>query len=138
MRHGAARRRLPQLLDDTLPAPVERAVRAHVARCDACARRLAEFEACERLLVRLPSGVIPLAASAAGEQRLAGLARWAFEPPRRRLRAGPEIAALAVAAAAVACVVALSGTSRWVPDTETTGAAATQVAYVVPASWPGR
>ena len=50
----------------------------------------------------------------------------------------PELAALAVAAAAVLCVVALTGTSRWVPDTETSGVAATQVAYVVPASWAGR
>ena len=41
-------------------------------------------------------------------------------------------------AAAVLCVVALTGTSRWVPDTETSGVAATQVAYVVPASWAGR
>jgi anti-sigma factor RsiW len=138
MRHGAARRRLPQLLDGTLPAPVERAVRAHVAQCDACAQRLAQFEACERLLARLPCGVIPLAASAAGEQRLVGLARWALEPPPRRLRAGPEVAALAVAAAAVACVVALTGTARWVPDAETTGVATTQVAYVVPAAWRGR
>ena len=138
MRHRAARRRLPQLLDGTLPAPFERAVRAHVRGCRACAERLAEFEACERLLVRLPCGVIPLTASAAGEQRLAGLARWAFAPPPRRLRAGPALAALAVAAAAVACVVALTGTARWVPDTETTGVATTQVAYVVPAAWPGR
>jgi anti-sigma factor RsiW len=138
MRHFVARRRLPQLLDDTLPAPVERAVRAHVGRCAACAQRLAEFEACDGLLARLPAAVIPLAASPAGEQRLAGLARWAFEPPPVRLRAGPEVAALAVAAAAVFCVVALTGTARWIPDTETTGVAATQIAYVVPAAWRGR
>jgi anti-sigma factor RsiW len=138
MRHFAARRRLPQLLDGTLPAPIELAVRAHVRRCAACAVRLAEFEACDRMLARLPSAVIPLAASAAGEQRLAGLARWAFEPRPAPGRAVPELAALAVAAAAVLCVVALTGTSRWVPDTETSGVAATQVAYVVPASWAGR
>jgi anti-sigma factor RsiW len=138
MRHRAAKRRLPQLLDGTLPASLERAVRAHVEDCSACEQRLAEFEACERLLARLPSGVIPRAASPADEQRLAGLARWAFEPPPRRLRAGPEVAALALAAAAVACVVALTGSARWVPDTETTGVAATQVAYVVPATWRGR
>jgi len=138
MRHRAARRRLPELLDGTLPAPVEQAVREHVEQCAPCAQRLAEFEACERLLARLPGGVIPFAASPAGEQRLEGLARWTFERAPRR-RAGPEVAALALAAAAIACVVVLTGTARWVPDAETTGAAAaTQVAYVVPAAWRAR
>jgi len=137
MRHRPARRRLSQLLDGTLPSPVEQAVRAHLAGCPACAERLAEFEACERLLARLPCGLIPLAPSEADELRLRGLARWAFEPAPRR-RVGPEAAALALAAAAVACVVALTGTSRWVPSTQTTGSAGTQLAFVVPASWNGR
>jgi hypothetical protein len=43
-----------------------------------------------------------------------------------------------VAAAAVLCVVVLTGTARWVPDTESSGVAATQVAYVVPAAFRGR
>jgi anti-sigma factor RsiW len=137
MRHRPASRRLSQLLDGTLPAPTERAVREHAGSCPACAERLAEFEACERLLARLPCGLIPFAASAADEQRLRGLARWAFEQAPRR-RAGPEVTALALAAAAVACVVALTGTSRWVPNTETTGVTATQLAFVVPAAWRGR
>ncbi len=137
MRHRAARRRLSQLLDGTLPAPEERAVRAHVVRCAACRGRLAEFEACERLLARLPGGVLPFAASAAGEQRLAGLARWSFERPAR-VRAGPGVAALAAAAAAVACVVAIAGTSSWVPHAEHAAGTATQVAYVLPGGFRAR
>ena len=137
MRHRAALRRLSQLLDGTLPAPEERAVRLHAAGCIPCRVRLAEFEACERLLARLPGGVLPFAASAAGEQRLAGLARWTFERPARA-RAGPGVAALAAAAAAIACVVAIAGTSRWVPDAEASASTATQVAYVVPGGWRAR
>lgn len=136
MRHRAAQRRLPQLLDRTLPAALECAVRLHVAGCGSCERRLAEFEACDRLLARLPGGVIPLTASAAGEQRLAGLARWTLERPRSG--AGPEVAALGLAAAALACVVALSGTARWLPDARSAAPAATQVAYVVPTAWRAR
>ena len=137
MRHRAARRRLAQLMDGTLAHGVEAAVRAHVERCPTCAERLAEFEACERLLARLPHGLIPLVASAAEEQRLAGLARWRLPPPPRR-RPAQELAALSLAAAAIACVVALTGTSHWVPSTETTGGAAMQVAFVVPAVGRGR
>jgi anti-sigma factor RsiW len=106
-----------------------------VGRCPACAARLAEFEACERLLARLPSSLIPLDASTADEHRLAGLARWRPLPPRPR--AIPELAALSLAAAAVACVVALTNTSRWLPSTETTGGTGTQLAFVVPAVWQG-
>jgi anti-sigma factor RsiW len=137
MRHWAARKRLSQLLDGTLAVPEEREVRAHLVRCAACRLRLAEFEACERLLARLPGGVLPFASSAAGEQRLAGLARWSFERPARA-RAGPGVAAFATAAAAVACVVAIAGTSSWVPRAETTAGTATQVAYVVPGAFRAR
>jgi anti-sigma factor RsiW len=137
MRHRAARKRLSQLLDGTLPAPEERAVRAHLARCAACRVRLAEFEACERLLARLPGGVLPFMASPAGEQRLVGLARWSFERPARA-RAGPGVAALGVAAAAVACVVAIAGISSWVPRAENTAGAAIQVAYVLPGAFRAR
>jgi anti-sigma factor RsiW len=137
MRHLAARRRLSQLLDGTLPAPEERAVRLHVARCSACAVRLAEFEACERLLARLPGGVLPFATSAVGERRLVGLARWAFERPARA-RAGPGVAAFATAAAAIACALAIAGTSRWVPNAETSATSTIQVAYVLPGAWRAR
>ena len=98
MRHRAARRRLPQLLDHTLAPETERAVRAHVGQCHDCRERLAEFEACGRLLERLPTSLIPLAPTPAGEQRLVGLARWSPAPARGE---GPETAALAVAAAAL-------------------------------------
>jgi len=127
MRHRVAKSLLPQLLDRTLPGPLELAVRTHAGRCGRCSRRLAEFELCDQLVARLPFGVVPFA----GEERLTGLARWALEPPslaRERL----EGLALAAAAAALAGVVALAGTSQWVPNAEKTTSAVTQVAFVIP------
>ena len=132
MRHRAARRRLPQLLDHTLPVATERVVWAHVDDCDECQERLAEYEACGRLLEQLPAGLIPLSATPAGDQRLVGLARWspAVAVPRGE---GPETAALALAAAALACVFALAGArSTWVPDAGSTASAGIHVAYVLP------
>ncbi|MEN8158458.1 MAG: zf-HC2 domain-containing protein [Myxococcota bacterium] len=130
MRHRAARRRLPQLLDRTLAPERERAVWAHVDQCRDCRERLAEFEACGRLLERLPAGLIPLAPTPAGEQRLAGLARWSPAPARGE---GPETAALAVAAAALACVLVLAGArSTWVPLPDSVASAPIQMAYVLP------
>jgi anti-sigma factor RsiW len=132
MRHFAARRRLAQLLDHTLPAAKERAVWAHVDECDECQERLGEYEACGLLLERLPAGLIPLSPTPAGEQRLVGLARWspAAAVPRGE---GPETAALALAAAALACVFALAGArSTWVPDPDSTASAGIHVAYVLP------
>jgi anti-sigma factor RsiW len=132
MRHFSAWRRLSQLLDHTLPAATDRAVWAHVDECGECQDRLAEYEACGRLLERLPAGLIPLSPTPAGEQRLVGLARWspAAAVPRGE---GPETAALALAAAALACVVALAGArSSWVPDPDTTASAGIHVAYVLP------
>ncbi len=138
MRHRAARRRLPQLLDHTLPAATERAVWAHVDACDGCRERLAEFEACARLLERLPAGLIPLSPTPAGDQRLARLARWGPEPMASRSEA-PETAALALVAAALACVVALAGArSSWVPLPDAAASGAVQVAYVLPGAVRGR
>ena len=131
MRHFVASRLLAQLPDHTLPGPVELALRAHTERCQRCRRRLADFALCERLLARLPAGVVPL--DAAGDERLAGLARWACAAPAP-LRLRVEGLALAAAAAAMAGVVALAGTTQWIPTTERTPSAVTQVAYVLPVS----
>jgi anti-sigma factor RsiW len=131
MRHRAAMHRLSQLLDHTLPVATERAVWEHVDECDECQERLAEHRACGRLLERLPAGLIPLSGGPAGEQRLMGLARWS--PTAAPRGEGPETAALAVAAAALALVVALAGAhSSWVPFPDSNASAGIQVAYVLP------
>ena len=101
-----------------------------MSRCPDCRARLAEFEACGRLLERLPTSLIPLAPTPAGEQRLVGLARWSPAPARGE---GPETAALAVAAAALACVLVLAGArSSWVPLPDSVASAPIQMAYVLP------
>jgi anti-sigma factor RsiW len=119
---------LPDLLDRSLPPAREAAVRAHAERCGRCRRRLAELELCDRLVARLPLGVIPLTA---GDERLAGLARWAFvRAPRRRV--GLEGLAVTAAAAALAGIVTLAGTARWTPGPEDAAPSVIQVAYVMP------
>ena len=134
MRHRAAWRALPQLLDATLEPACERAARAHLARCTRCARRLAELELCDDLVAELPLGVVPLVMSAAGERRLAGLARWAFRPPAVPSPWAPlDGLAVAAAAAALAGVVALVGAQSWLPAPEPVPSGITQVAYVMPA-----
>ncbi len=133
MRHRAAKQLVPQLLDHTLPGPLERLVREHAERCRRCGRRLAEFELCDRLVTQLPLGLMPLAASASGEERLAGLARWGLER-RSPLREPLEGLALVAAAAALAGVVALAGTAQWVPSAERAESSVIQVAYVIPGS----
>ncbi len=131
MRHRAARHLVPQLLDHTLPGPLELLVREHAERCRRCGRRLAEFELCSRLVAQLPLGLMPFATSASGEERLAGLARWDFQR-RSRLREPLEGLAVVAAAAALAGVVALAGTVQWIPSAAKTESGVIQVAYVIP------
>jgi len=135
MRHASARRRLPQLLDGTLPAALEQAVLSHVADCGRCSRRLAELELCERLVARLPLAIVPLCGPASG-RRLEGLARWGAPAPRLPGWAPIEGFAVAAAAAALAGVVALAGASHWLPAPEPPPFGLTQVAYVMPAAGP--
>jgi Putative zinc-finger len=135
MRHGAARRLLTQLLDGTLPPALEQAVRGHAAHCARCQRALAELELCERLVARLPLGVVPLVSLASGERRLRGLARWGAPRPGQRWT-GLEGFAMAAMAAALAGVVAFAGTNRWVLAPEPVSAGLTQVAYVMPGGQP--
>jgi len=136
MRHPAARRLLPQVLDGTLPVAREQEVRGHAARCRRCARVLAELELCDRLVMRLPLGVLPLAAAAAGERRLRSLARWDAAGRARPRWTGLEGLAVAAAAAALAGVVAFAGANRWVLAPEPSPAGITQVAYVMPGGGP--
>jgi anti-sigma factor RsiW len=136
MRHAAARRHLPQLLDGTLAPARERAVREHAALCGRCRRHLQELELCDRLVARLPLAVLPIAVPTSGEPRLERLARWGAPPPHPRhspLRAGLESLAMVSAAAALAGVVAIAGMNRWVPAPEPPPSGLIQVAYVMPA-----
>ena len=136
MRHGPARRRLPELLDRTLPPAIERDLRAHLADCGRCARHLTELELCDRLVSRLPLAVVPLVVPVAGDLRLERLARWTFPRPSPARMLGYEGVAMAAAAAALAGVVALAGVTRWLPAPAPTSTGVTQVAYVMPAGSP--
>ncbi len=136
MRHGAARRLLPQGFDQTLPPAVEQALRAHTAGCVRCTRHLAELELCDRLVAHLPLAVVPLVVPAAGDQRLERLARWAFLRPSPQRVLALEGFAMAAAAAALAGVVALAGATRWLPAPTPSSAGVTQVAYVMPGGGP--
>jgi anti-sigma factor RsiW len=136
MRHGAARRLLPQVLDRTLPPAVEQALRAHTAHCERCSRHLAELELCDRLVAHLPLAVVPLVEAASGDQRLERLARWAFLRPSPQRVLALEGFAMAAAAAALAGVVALAGTTRWLPEPAPSSVGVIQVAYVMPGGGP--
>ena len=54
MIHRRAARLLPSVLDHTLAAPLEAAVRAHIEDCERCVDALLELETAEVLLRRLP------------------------------------------------------------------------------------
>ncbi len=80
MIHWKARRLLAALPDGTLPAETERTVRAHLAECARCQRRMGEFELSESLMRRLPASILPLKTSPTSYPRLARLAAWSAEP----------------------------------------------------------
>lgn len=116
MIHWKARNLLPQLLDETLPAPLEAQVREHAAECEACRRALAEFDACESLLAQLPLSLIPLEAPEGQVDRLRALSRWIVDPePSLGERVGMS-ALGALAAAAMLAIVLTGGTWDPVPE----------------------
>jgi anti-sigma factor RsiW len=108
VRHGRARRLLPALPDQTLPALLEGEVRAHLQRCRACRCRLDELETSEALLRLLPVSLVPRRSSSAAESRLAALARWSAAPAPLDWSAILRIPALGVLAAAATVGVLLS------------------------------
>ena len=110
MNHWTARRMLPAILDHTIPAYLEAEVRGHAAGCGRCQRALAEFEASEALLARLPAALVPVEPSAEAHERLASLARWTPDPrPEWQERiGGPALGALA-AAAMLVMVISVAG-----------------------------
>lgn len=79
MIHWKAVKLLAQLPDDTLPPGVEVEVRAHVASCARCRRKLHELQVTEELLRRVPPAIVPLEAAPDSYVRLAALARWTDE-----------------------------------------------------------
>jgi anti-sigma factor RsiW len=113
MIHWTARRLLPDLVDGCLGEGMEVRVRGHAQGCARCRRVLRELEESERLLRELPPVLAPLAESPRAEARLAGLSRWAPEPPAlwpERLRTS----ALGAVAAGVVWVL-VTVTSAWTP-----------------------
>jgi anti-sigma factor RsiW len=116
VRHGKARRLVPAILDQSLPPSVEAAVRAHLEDCPPCRTDLAELEASEELLRRLPLALVPREASAPADLRLAALARWATAPvSSRHERLGLQ--ALGAFAAAFLLLLVVSA-GRWQPVVE--------------------
>jgi len=76
MHHLRARRLLAGLPDGTLPPEVAERVQAHVARCRACRRILAQYEALDRVLRELPQPLCPAEPDPDSERALGLLARW--------------------------------------------------------------
>lgn len=100
MNHWKARPLLASLLDGSLPARTQRALRLHATHCGRCRVRLAELVEAEALLAELPLSLVPLEPSRAADARLASLARWAPQPvPSLAVRLAPALGTLAAAAA---------------------------------------
>lgn len=130
MRHGRARRLLTSLPDGLLDPATEAAVRAHAARCARCGDALADLDAADAWLRRLPLALVPVEPSPAAEMRLAALARWSrplagarppvAEPgprPVAPIARGARWGIPAVgAAAAAACLAAVLVSVAPVPD----------------------
>ena len=133
MNHWTARQLLPTILDHTIPAALEAEVRNHVDGCGRCQRRLAEFEASEALLARLPAALVPLEPSAEAQERLASLARWSSDPrpPRPEWQDHIGVSALGALAAAAMLAMVISVTG-WGPMVTERSAPVTLAAAVLP------
>ena len=110
MNHWTARQLLPAILDHTIPAGSEAEVRSHVTGCGRCQRTLAEFEASEALLARLPAALVPVEPSAEAHGRLASLARWNPDPKSEwQERIGVSALGALAAAAMLVMVISVTG-----------------------------
>jgi anti-sigma factor RsiW len=131
MNHFTARQLLPAILDHTIPAGLEAAVRDHADGCGRCQRTLAEFEASEALLAQLPAALVPIEPSAEAHDRLASLARWSVAPkPEWQDHIG--VSALGALAAAAMLLMVISATG-WGPMVME-GSAPVTLATMVPDS----
>jgi anti-sigma factor RsiW len=115
MIHLRARRLLAQLPDDTLPPRTQIEVRAHVASCARCRRRLYQIQLSEALVRRIPASIVPVAANRDAYVRLAALARWTDDA---EMKADPEGWRLSLVSVAsfllLVCVAASAGS--WAPS----------------------
>ena len=110
MNHRTARELLPAILDHTIPAAREAAVRQHVDGCGRCRRALAEFQASEALLARLPASLVPVEPSVAAQNRLAAFARWVPDPrPAWQERVGVSALGALAATAMLLMVITAPG-----------------------------
>jgi len=126
--HWRAQDLLPSVLDHTLPAPLEAAVREHVSGCASCGKALAEHQAAERLLGHLPASLLSMDPAAGAERRLTALARWAAVPELSLPeRLGVAALGSAAAAAMLAMVVMLQ---RWDPPAEAVNAPVSMAAVL--------
>jgi anti-sigma factor RsiW len=120
MNHWTARQLLPAILDHTIPAGLEAEVRDHVDGCGRCRRTLAEFEASEALLARLPAALVPVEPSAEAQERLASLARWVPDPrPEWQERIGVSAIGALAAAAMLLMVISVTGWGPMVVERST-------------------
>lgn len=116
MIHRKARRLLPAVLDQTLPATLEAEVRAHAEGCERCSADLTELVATEELLRRLPLSLVPREASPGADARLAALARWSSEAePQWSQRMGLSAVGAFAAAAVLVLAITVGG---WSPAGE--------------------
>jgi len=124
-------RRLPDLLDDALPAVEATRLRGHVHGCAPCARRLRRLERSEALLARMPRLLFPLEAPVGADHdpRLATLAQWG-QHPAARSPYGPIPAASALAMAGLVFFLSVTA-PEWAPVVGDMGASTT-VAQVMP------
>jgi anti-sigma factor RsiW len=131
LRHWRWSRRVADLLEGGLDPGDRSRIRAHVDRCEACARRLRRLERSEALLAGMPRLLFPLEvpAGADADARLATLAQWA-EAPIPRSPYGPIPAASALAMACLLFVLSVTA-QDWAPVVGDMGASTT-VASVMP------
>jgi anti-sigma factor RsiW len=141
MNHFTARQLLPSILDHTIPAGLEAAVREHADGCARCQRALAEFKASEALLAQLPTALVPIEPSAEAHDRLASLARWSAAPkPEWQDHIGVSALGALAAAAMLLVVISVSGWGPGVTERPTpmTVAAVVPDSHYLPTGWRWR
>jgi anti-sigma factor (TIGR02949 family) len=103
---------LSALVDDELGDERAAAVRAHVAACRRCARRLEDLRRVDRLLASAPAPAVPSDLRARLAARVAADSRrrpGRLRPPRRRHFGRPALGVALAAAAALALYQSVPG-----------------------------
>jgi anti-sigma factor RsiW len=109
MIHLRARRHLSGLPDGALSPRLEARVRAHAASCRRCQEILAQYEAMDRVLRRVPGPLLPQQPDAMADDALGLLASWSRAPGAwfERLPVHPLGAVLTAAALLLAVFLAM-------------------------------